>query len=131
MWSIKVECNGHAERIGTGFHSMHEFCVKNIGPKCDMPEFVHARRLPRPYVMVIDESGLYHNLEVNPVGCKLYQTDLHGCPIVGDVLFLKDVMTLEGPDYGYLDERDLVELVAILTKYGARFSESENRKEGE
>lgn len=130
VWSIKVGCDGHAEKISAGLHSMHEFCVKNIGPKCELLEFVHAMRLPSPYVMVIDESGLYHNLELNPVGCWLYQTDIHGCPIVGDVLFLKDVMTLEGPDYGYLDERDVEVLTTILTKFGARFGEGKSQKEG-
>jgi len=131
MWSIKVECSGHAEKINSEFHSMHEFCVKNIGPKCELPQFVHAMRLPRPYVMVVDESGLYHDLGLNPVGCMLYQTDLHGCPIVGDVLFLKDVMTLEGPDYGFLDECDVAELAAFLMKFGARFDDGQGQKEGE
>ena len=129
MHSIKVDCAGRAEVINTGFCGINEFCTKNIGPKCETPEFVHPKRLPRPYAMVVDESGLYHDLKINLVASYLYQMDIHGCPIVGDVLFMKDIMTAEGPDIGFLNEQDVMVLTAILSKHGARFNS--NDKEGE
>ena len=129
MHSIKVDCAGRAEVINTGFCGIHEFCTKNIGPKCETPEFVHPKRLPRPYVMVVDESGLYHDLKINVVGSYLYQMDVHGCPIVGDILFMKNVMTSSGPDVAFLNDDDVAVLIGILEYSGARFKSED--QEGE
>lgn len=53
-------------------------------------EHVLPRRLPHPYCMMVDEEGLLKGLPVNTLGSYLYQTDLHGSAIVGDIIILKD-----------------------------------------
>lgn len=53
-------------------------------------EHVHPVGLDRPYSMMVNEEGLLLGLPVNQLGSKLYGTPLHGQPIVGDVVFLKD-----------------------------------------
>lgn len=53
-------------------------------------EHVLPRRLPQPYCMMVDEEGLLKSLPVNTLGSYLYQTDLHGSAIVGDIIILKD-----------------------------------------
>lgn len=53
-------------------------------------EHVLPRRLPHPYCMMVDEEGLLKSLPVNTLGSYLYQTDLHGSAIVGDIIILKD-----------------------------------------
>lgn len=38
-------------------------------------------------IMIVDESGLVKNREVNAVGSFLYGIQNHGTPIVGDIIF--------------------------------------------
>lgn len=73
-----------------------------IGPKCELYEHVMPRRLYKELggsnkvtkekgncvSMLIDEEGLYHDLEINKVGSFLYETDIHGIPIVGTILIV-------------------------------------------
>lgn len=53
-------------------------------------EIVHPARLKKPYCMVVNEEGLLHRFPVNVIGCVLYGTANHGCPIVGDIVILKE-----------------------------------------
>lgn len=52
-------------------------------------ENVYPCRLKRGFVMIVNEEGLLHDLPINTVGSYLYATDIHGQPIVGDVIILK------------------------------------------
>lgn len=61
-------------------------------------EHVLPRRLPRPYCMMVDEGGRLKDLPLNPLGSYLYQTDIHGDPIVGDIILLKDDLYAGEPD---------------------------------
>lgn len=63
-------------------------------------ENVHPRRLPRGLIMVVNEEGLCNGLPVNPIASYLYQTDIHGQPIVGNVVIVKEGI--------FEDERDIV-----------------------
>ena len=54
-----------------------------------MIETVHPMRLKRPYLMLVNESGLLMDLDINPLGCYLYGTDTHGAPIVGNIIIMK------------------------------------------
>lgn len=53
-------------------------------------EIVHPKRLASPYCMVINVEGLLRHLPLNLYGCYLYCTDLHGNPIVGNIVILKE-----------------------------------------
>lgn len=71
-------------------------------------ELVRPMGLKPPYLMVVNEDGLRLDLPMNRLGSILYGTRLHGHPIVGDIVFLKD---------GYFGgERDAVG----MTEYEAR-----------
>lgn len=65
-------------------------------------EHVLPRRLPQPYCMMVNEEGLLHNLPINTLGSYLYQTYVHGSPIVGNIIILKEGY--------YQGERDVVGL---------------------
>ena len=55
-------------------------------------ENVYPRRFQGEYqdfVMVVNEEGLIKGLPLNRTGCFLYGTDIHGSPIVGNVIILK------------------------------------------
>lgn len=70
-------------------------------------EIVHPRRLERPYCIIVDEEFLLKNDPIfNLVGSWLYQTDIHGCPICGTIVIMKDGYNADGePDIvGLTDE---------------------------
>ena len=78
-------------------------------------EVVHPKALPSPYCMVVNEEGLLLNLPLNMMGCMLYGMALHGNPIVGDIVLLKEGMTDEGErDFIGLDHDDINFLGAML-----------------
>lgn len=85
--------------------------VMLVEPKLDsMQKFVggyieHVRpvNLKAPYCMIVNEEGLLQGLPVNLFGCFLYGSHVHGNPIVGDILILKD-------DVNEFDEADIVGL---------------------
>lgn len=80
------------------FHEWHEEAdlCSLIGEQCSYCERVFPRRLyevlgcKRNVVMLVDEDGLQHGCEMNAVGSWLYQTDVHGDPILGNILFVED-----------------------------------------
>lgn len=85
-------------------------------------EHVLPKRLPHPYCMIVDEEGLLKKLPLNPFGSWLYQTDLHGQPIAGDILLMKDaridgeydIVGLSDEDTAFLTERFLKIKEAVL-----------------
>ena len=114
MIALKVTASCEMELVSAENVNLLDFCESQIG--CDIPEFVHPMRLPCPYVMAIDESGLSKRLPMNPLGSWLYQTDIHGHPIVGDLLFFKDVMTSDGPSYDSLNVTEVLKLETLFDK---------------
>lgn len=79
-------------------------------------EIVHPRNLPRPFCMIVDDNGLLKELPLNLTGSYLYGMHEHGAPIVGDIVLLKDVMTSDGPDVGWLTDEDVKTLTAFIEK---------------
>lgn len=52
-------------------------------------ENTYPRRLPKGYVMIVNEEGKLLGLPINNIGSYLYESDKHGDVIVGDVIILK------------------------------------------
>ncbi len=52
-------------------------------------EIVKPMRLSSPYIVLVDEEGLIKQKDINPIASYLYQSDVHGSPIVGKVLVAK------------------------------------------
>ena len=73
-------------------------------------EHVRPRRLWKPYFMIVNEYFLLKNLPLNPVGCYLYGTDLHGHPICGNIIIMKE----QGEDIVNLDQEEATEVESIL-----------------
>lgn len=78
------------------------------------PEQVWPRRLPRPYLMIVNGEGRLDGLPQNFVGSYLYGMDEHGEPIAGDVVILKEKQTREGSEWCSLHEKDIIELTAQM-----------------
>lgn len=77
-------------------------------------EVVNPRGLPAPYCMIVNEEGLLRGQPLNAVGSYLYQTYLHGSPIVGDIVILKHGMTWRGHDIVGLGDSEISELCRQL-----------------
>lgn len=77
-----------------------------IGTDCTLYEHVMPRRLyslfdghmnSRSTVsMLVDEDGLFNGLDVNKVACWLYESDVHGYPILGNALIVGEKRTADG-----------------------------------
>lgn len=74
-------------RIAEFSNPAHESIGKVVG---GWIEIVHPKRLDTPYCMVVNEEGLLTDLPLNLYGSYLYCTELHGNPIVGDIVILKE-----------------------------------------
>lgn len=93
---------------------------------CDWIEVVHPIGLVYPYCIVCDEEGrLKDHQYINYAGSLLYDTPVHGQPIVGDIVIMKEIMTDEGPDIGGLDDG---ELLGMLKSLKNKFNLKENKK---
>ena len=79
-------------------------------------EIVHPVGLKQPFVMIVNEEGLIHQLELNALGSVLYGTLAHGQPIVGDIVIMKTGYTEEGPDIIGLEDQEAEELEQFFKK---------------
>lgn len=96
------------------YEEQNDFLRGLIGGKCELYEHVMPNRLytilgaPKQMgnavCMLVDEEGYYHDLDVNYIGSWLYETDLHGSPIVGNILFIAEEFGDEGIDFCGLSE---------------------------
>lgn len=73
-------------------------------------EIVRPRGLNRPYVMIVNEEFRLLGLPKNEIGCYLYQTHLHGNPIQGNFLIIKE----EGPDLVGLEEPEVLLVMGAM-----------------
>lgn len=99
-----------------------------IGPRCDIVEHVMPERLYSALggsdeigeeagscvSMLVDEEGLYHDLDQNIVGSYLYETDKHGHPIVGTILIVGEKWERDRADFCGLSEEQFVLLYPQL-----------------
>ena len=80
-------------------------------------EIVHPKGLPKPYIMIVNEEGLLRDLPLNKTGGFLYQTYIHGYPIVGDIVIMKIEESSDGPDVVGLSDSDIQRLMPEFLKW--------------
>ena len=78
-------------------------------------EVVHPRFLPTPFCIIVNEEGLITGLPSNSVGSFWYGTGIHGWPIAGDLVVMKDGFTDGEPDIVGLTQEE-ADLVATMVK---------------
>lgn len=99
--------------------------IKEFNPLDDINEVIHAaldsyyeivrcRSLPFKYLMLVDDCGLLKSLPVNPVASELYGIRIHGCPICGPALIMREDFVDGEPDIVGMTEEDTAELVRKL-----------------
>ena len=80
-------------------------------------EIVRCRSLPHKFLMLVDDCGLLKDLDYNDVASELYGVRIHGCPIVGPAIFMREDMVDGEPDIVGLTEEDTAELINCFRKY--------------
>lgn len=99
-----------------------------IGRNCELYEHVMPKRLYKELggiskideepgncvSMLIDEEGLLKKLPFNVVGSWLYETDVHGCPIVGNILIVGERWAEDGIDFCGIAEEQFKHLYPKL-----------------
>ena len=79
-------------------------------------EIVYPMRLDSSLIMVVNEEGLLMNLPVNPIASYLYGMDVHGHPIVGNVIILKNGYFEGEPDIVGIPDDETETIVEVLKK---------------
>lgn len=80
-------------------------------------EIVRCRSLPHKFLMLVDDCGLLYGLPINAVASELYGVRIHGCPIAGPAVFMREDMVDGEPDIVGLTEEDTAELFRIMLSY--------------
>lgn len=90
---------------------LHRGCESTLG---GWIEVVRPRGLGRPFVMLVNEEGLLHDLPMNMVGSFFYQTHVHMQPIVGNVIFMVDGFRDGEPDIVGLSEEQAEHMMKVV-----------------
>lgn len=104
-YAVKLKVNGTADIIEVPDKREWTWYPQQIG--CEYFENVYPRGLEEPYMMIVDEQGLWKEKPVvNFFASWLYETHKHGSPIVGDVLIMKQIMEEDGPEIGGMEKSE-------------------------
>ena len=77
-------------------------------------ENVYPQRLPKGFVMVVNEESKLKNLPINEAGSYLYGSDAHGDYIAGNVIILKLGYYEGEPDVIGMSDDEAIEIMKDL-----------------
>ena len=77
-------------------------------------EIVRCRSLPHKFLMLVDDCGLLKELPINGIASELYGVRVHGCPICGPAVIMREDMVDGEPDIVGLTEEDTAEFIQLL-----------------
>lgn len=114
---------------GGSYEEQNRFLRDLIGNGCSTYEHVMPRRLyselhmlnSPTYVpgqcvsMLVDEDGLLKENEPNPIGSYIYEIDMHGHPIMGNIIFIGEVYGRDGIDFCGIEDSVFEKLKQQLT----------------
>lgn len=104
-YAVKLNVNGTADIIEVPDHREWTWYPQQIG--CDYFENVYPRGLEEPYMMIVDEEGLFKDKPaLNFYASWLYETHKHGQPIVGDALIMKQIIVDGEPEIGGMEKKE-------------------------
>lgn len=121
--SPDLELTVHEFPFGS-YAEQNQLLRELIGNHCDIYEHVmparlytelqmkdHPTKTPGQCVsMLIDEEGLLKENEPNLIGSYLYESDRHGHPIMGNILFIGEECGREGIDFCGIEDSVFREL---------------------
>ena len=123
--STNLELSVH--EFPSGSHEeQNQFLKELIGNNCriyehampvrlytDLKMLNHPTKIPGQCVsMLVDEEGGLKENVPNLIGCYLYMTEQHGCPIMGNILFAGEEWGRDGIDFCGIEDSvfELLEL---------------------
>ena len=89
-------------------------------------EIVRPVGIKHPFVMLVNEDGLRLELDVNALGSFLYGTLVHGHPIVGNIVIMKQGFVDGEPDIVGLTDQEADALMDLFKKTLVRHNERSN-----
>ncbi|MCU7380476.1 hypothetical protein OBO34_19370 [Clostridiales Family XIII bacterium ASD5510] len=126
------------------YNEQNEVLRRLIGNGCELYEHVMPKRLytvlkhsncptniqGQAISMLVDEEGLLkEKKKMNPIASYLYETDKHGYPIVGNVLFIGEVQTADGINFCGIGEAVFEKLREQLQELIDKFKAAKMEKE--
>ena len=118
--------------------------MAHIGNRCDLLERVQPNRLyteigagfeikkvPGSKVsMLVDEEFLYHcdKTKLNKIASYLYETDLHGYPILGNALIIGEKYGNAGIEFCEMSEEQFDIVFPRLEELGKRFKDADHNR---
>lgn len=106
-------------------------CVERVRPmrlytELGVVDSPHKNKPGTCMCMLIDEDGLFHQEPMNVAGSYLYETDKHGNPIVGNILFVGEMLTEENElTFCPIDDEDGLELLYKLIRLLSAINKTE------
>lgn len=82
MQLLKLQTNGNIKPIECPEDPDASWLAEQIG--CEWIEIVHPKGFD--FILIVDEEGLLNEKPFNYYGSYIYGTQIHGQPIVGNVL---------------------------------------------
>lgn len=119
------------------YYQQNKALCKLIGNHCDIYEHVMPTRLyselhmknkatnvPGQCVsMLVDEEGTFKKNKENAVGSYLYETDKHGCPIMGNILLVGEMYGSDGIDFCGIEDSIFEDLYEQINEMISAFKE--------
>ena len=86
---------------------LYETLGKEVGGWIEVVHPIGLKRAPSNLCFVCNEEGLMHNLPLNMFGSILYGMPMHGNPVVGNIVFMREGMVNGEPDFVDLTDADI------------------------
>lgn len=86
---------------------LYETIGKEVGGWIEVVHPVGLKWAPSNLCFVCNEEGLMYNLPLNLFGSVLYGFHIHGNPIVGNIVFMREGMVDGEPDFVELTDTDI------------------------
>lgn len=84
---MKIDCNGKIDILESNTDDIRTIVKKDLS---SIFEIVRPRGLNKDFFMLVDENGYEKNSAINIIGCELYQTYIHGVPILGPIYIVRN-----------------------------------------
>ena len=114
-YCVKLSCHGLmielVERQKN--EAVLDFCYRVIGCRCI--DIVRPVNLDAAYCMVVDDEGLFAEHPIlNPFASYLYGAHVHGQPIVGNAVLMKNRQDDDGVSTIWLTKEEATEFVSSI-----------------
>lgn len=114
MYGLKIDTQSYITKYELP-NEKENYIALQKSIDCDFIDIVHAKNLPEPYCLVVDDEALLKEKPtINLLASWLYGMLEHGQPICGDVIIMKDKVTDDGIKTVGLEQKDFEKVGEVL-----------------